>query len=514
MGAQQARVRARRSAMRRCWSSARARARRRTRAGQPFVGKAGTAAGPDAGGGRADGPGLHHQHRVLAPAGQPHADAAGTGGLRALRGAGLRPDEAEGGAAAGRGRGQVACCRPTRASCGCAASGANGGWPRATSRRPAMPTLHPAFLLRQPQAKRQAWADMLALAARLDGPRQRLRRNSYRCSMPLYVIEGFTALRHSSCLTTDRRQRVPILNRDGSALHEGAAAYVQFPPRVLRRRRSPSCWPAFPPPPLPALAAPEPYLSVVASEADETGEQGIRIGTNALSTADRMSYTTAFDALRRGDLDAARASARQANDRVLLGQVEFERLFHADYTATYDELAAWLEDYADLPCAQRVYALAMRRRPDGAAEPTRPTGVSSAAPGTSVAAAGGNYRGRSGQGRPRRPEPRRPERRRRPGRTDRRLVDRGPGRLAAGRLRRGLRRPSSASPSIRPRTAGSAPGAGVWAARAAGQIGRQDRVHRVPDTWPPAGPPPSTARSPCVSWARSRRSRTWRPDAL
>ena len=35
---------------------------------------------------------------------------------------------------------------------------------------PALPTLHPAFLLRQPQAKRQAWADMLALAERVDLP--------------------------------------------------------------------------------------------------------------------------------------------------------------------------------------------------------------------------------------------------------------------------------------------------------------------------------------------------------
>lgn len=32
---------------------------------------------------------------------------------------------------------------------------------------PVLPTLHPAFLLRQPMAKRQAWADMLSLAARL-----------------------------------------------------------------------------------------------------------------------------------------------------------------------------------------------------------------------------------------------------------------------------------------------------------------------------------------------------------
>jgi soluble lytic murein transglycosylase-like protein len=92
----------------------------------------------------------------------------------------------------------------------------------------------------------------------------------------------------------------------------------------------------------------------------------------ALTPADRLSYTTAFDALRRGDLEAARLSARQAKDRVLLGQVEFERLFHPDHVATYDELSAWLDDYADLPCADRVYDLALRRRPDGAAEPKKP----------------------------------------------------------------------------------------------------------------------------------------------
>lgn len=33
---------------------------------------------------------------------------------------------------------------------------------------PALPTLHPAFLLRQPVAKKQAWADLLTLKSRLD----------------------------------------------------------------------------------------------------------------------------------------------------------------------------------------------------------------------------------------------------------------------------------------------------------------------------------------------------------
>ena len=35
---------------------------------------------------------------------------------------------------------------------------------------PAMPTLHPAFLLRQPGAKKQVWSDLLTLTERLDRP--------------------------------------------------------------------------------------------------------------------------------------------------------------------------------------------------------------------------------------------------------------------------------------------------------------------------------------------------------
>ena len=107
-----------------------------------------------------------------------------------------------------------------------------------------------------------------------------------------------------------------------------------------------------------------------------TAEAGAVSGRpTALSSADRISYTTAFDALRRGDIETARTAARQAQDRVLLGQVEFESLFHPDHVATYEELTAWLETYSDLPCADRVYTLALRRRPDGAPEPVRPGGV-------------------------------------------------------------------------------------------------------------------------------------------
>jgi len=141
-----------------------------------------------------------------------------------------------------------------------------------------------------------------------------------------------------------------------------------------------------------AMIAPTLAVALCAMATAGQAEE-IRRAPTALSAADRLSYTTAFDALRRGDLDAARESARQANDRVLLGQVEFERLFHADYTATYEELSAWLEEYADLQCAERVWTLAMRRRPDGAAEPRRPTRMGGGRTWNAIAAAGGNTEG-------------------------------------------------------------------------------------------------------------------------
>ena len=142
-----------------------------------------------------------------------------------------------------------------------------------------------------------------------------------------------------------------------------------------------------------AIVAPTLALALCALAGAVHAEEEDRRPPSTLSAADRLSYTTAFDALRRGDLEAARASAREANDRVLLGQVEFERLFHADYTATYEELAAWLEQYYDLPNAERAWNLAQRRRPDGAAEPRRPSRMGGGRTWNSIAAAGGNTEG-------------------------------------------------------------------------------------------------------------------------
>ena len=143
-----------------------------------------------------------------------------------------------------------------------------------------------------------------------------------------------------------------------------------------------------------ALLAPALVLALSAVATTATaGPDEPRNAPSTLSSADRLSYTTAFDALRRGDLELARASARQANDHVLVGQVEFERLFHRDYVATYEDLCAWLEEFSDLPDAPRAYDLALRRRPDGAPEPKRPPSVSERSWDSLVTAEGGQAAG-------------------------------------------------------------------------------------------------------------------------
>jgi uracil-DNA glycosylase len=45
-----------------------------------------------------------------------------------------------------------------------------GTWTQALG-KPVLPMTHPAYLLRTPSAKREAWADLLSLQSRLRGPR-------------------------------------------------------------------------------------------------------------------------------------------------------------------------------------------------------------------------------------------------------------------------------------------------------------------------------------------------------
>lgn len=269
-------------------------------------------------------------------------------------------------------------------------------------------------------------------------------------------------------------------------MHEGAAALISTRRRAFLAPTLALLLAALSAVATPTFAATDSLSGPEATASDAADDTGPRITPTALSNADRLSYTNAFDALRRGDLATARAAAAAAGDRVLVGQVEFERLFHADYTATYDELAAWLQVYADLPCAQRVYALAMRRRPDGAEEPRRPTGTFFSRTWDAVAAGGGNSEAD-------------------PAKAARvalnhddlsgaltlgeQIGDWWTVGLAAWRTADYSRAFAAFERVANDPTedAWTRAGAGVWAARAAAQSGRQDRVHEFLDIaarWP------------------------------
>lgn len=81
-----------------------------------------------------------------------------------------------------------------------------------------------------------------------------------------------------------------------------------------------------------------------------------------LSSADATHYQAAFAAVRAGEFKTAAATLKKIEDRSLVGYVEYERLMHRSRKASYAELSAWLDQYGDLPGAERVYSLAERRR--------------------------------------------------------------------------------------------------------------------------------------------------------
>lgn len=106
----------------------------------------------------------------------------------------------------------------------------------------------------------------------------------------------------------------------------------------------------------------------------------------SLSQSDADNYAAAFAATERGDFIGAQMFAAQIADEALKGHLLRLQLLHPSaHRATYEELSAWLERYADLAGADRVYALAMKRRPQGAPPPPAPVIKTSGWGGASAA---------------------------------------------------------------------------------------------------------------------------------
>ena len=91
-----------------------------------------------------------------------------------------------------------------------------------------------------------------------------------------------------------------------------------------------------------------------------------------LNASDTQHYAEAFAAAHRGDFGAASALAGQIGDPCLKGRLAAVRLLNPDIRATYAELSGWLAANADLPEAQRIYDLALKRKPAGAPPPRQP----------------------------------------------------------------------------------------------------------------------------------------------
>lgn len=95
----------------------------------------------------------------------------------------------------------------------------------------------------------------------------------------------------------------------------------------------------------------------------------------ALSPWDAQVWAAAFEAAERGEFAAAEAQATKAKDRSLEGALKLRRLLRPDTKASYAELIGWLQAHRDHPEAARVHALALSRKPAGAAPPPEPTGA-------------------------------------------------------------------------------------------------------------------------------------------
>ncbi|MBO9710440.1 MAG: lytic transglycosylase domain-containing protein [Caulobacter sp.] len=105
-----------------------------------------------------------------------------------------------------------------------------------------------------------------------------------------------------------------------------------------------------------------------------------------LSDADARFYRAAFAAADHGDFDAAEAALANTRDKSLTGRLVYSRLMHPSaHMADYAELSAWLASYGDQAGADRVYALALKRKPARAPAPRAPALFVTAAKGPAPA---------------------------------------------------------------------------------------------------------------------------------
>ena len=94
---------------------------------------------------------------------------------------------------------------------------------------------------------------------------------------------------------------------------------------------------------------------------------------HVLSTADADLYKKIFKVQEKGQWKTADKLIKQLSDDALMGHVMAQRYLHpTKYRSKYKELKGWMAKYNDHHYAQRIYKLALKRRPKNWKYPTKP----------------------------------------------------------------------------------------------------------------------------------------------
>jgi len=92
-----------------------------------------------------------------------------------------------------------------------------------------------------------------------------------------------------------------------------------------------------------------------------------------LSDGDIALYKEIFALQEDGHWKKADRKIAKLKDRTLMGHVLYQRYMHpTKYRSKFEELRDWMAEYADVPNADKIYRLAMRRKPAKSRAPAEP----------------------------------------------------------------------------------------------------------------------------------------------
>ncbi len=128
----------------------------------------------------------------------------------------------------------------------------------------------------------------------------------------------------------------------------------------------------------PDLPTARPPIPTPLSAAEAVVEETFTI----LSNEDAALYRRIFRLQRDGKMQSADKLVAKLSDRILMGHVLYQRYMHPRaYRSKYPELKDWMKYYADHPDAERIYRLAVKRRPSNYKWPRKPGWPSVDVPG-------------------------------------------------------------------------------------------------------------------------------------